>query len=64
MYSTKLRSGKAFAAEEKIHELKKILLGSKHIKIMEGKRVKPNDLIKKATSNLNNTRSVKSGYVP
>ena len=31
---------------------------------MEGKRVKPNDLIKKATSNLNNTRSVKSGYAP
>ena len=64
MYSTKLRSGKAFAAEQKINELKKILLGSKHIKIMEGKRVKPNDLIKKATSNLNNTRSVKSGYAP
>ena len=26
MYSTKLRGGKAFAAEQKIHKLKKILL--------------------------------------
>ena len=31
---------------------------------MEGKRVKPNDLIKKATFNLSNTRSVKYGYAP
>ena len=31
---------------------------------MEGKRVKPNDLIKKATFNLNNTRSVKYDYAP
>ena len=31
MYSTKLRGGKAFAAEQKICELKKLLLRSKRI---------------------------------
>ena len=64
MYSTNLRGGKAFAAEQKICELKKLLLGSKHIKKSLGKRVKPNKLIKKATFNLNNTRSVKYGFSP
>ena len=29
MYSTKFREGKAFAAEQKIHEFKRILLKSK-----------------------------------
>ena len=47
MYSTKSWGGKAFAAEQKIRELKKILLRSKRIKKVEGKRVKHNDLIKK-----------------
>ena len=53
---------KHFAAKQKICELKKLLLGSKHIKKSLGKRVKPNELIKKATFNLNNTRSVKYGF--
>ena len=30
----------------------------------KGKRIKPNELIKKATFNLNNTRSAKYGYSP
>ena len=64
MYSTKSWGGKAFAAEQKIRELKKFLLRSKRIKKVEGKPVKPNDLIKKATFNLSNTRSVKYGYAP
>ena len=59
MYSTNLRGGKAFSAEQKIRELKKLLLRSKRIKKLLGKRVKPNELIKKAAFNLNNTRSVK-----
>ena len=29
----------------------------------KGKRIKPNELIKKATFNLNNTRSAKYGYL-
>ena len=64
MYSTHLRSRKAFAAEQKIHELKKLLLRSKRIEKFKGKRIKPNKLIKKTTFNLNNTRSVKYGYSP
>ena len=47
MYSTNLRGEKAFAAEQKICELKKLLLRSKRIKKSLGKRVKPNELIKK-----------------
>ena len=47
MCSTKLRGGKAFAAEQKIRELKKLLLRSKRMKKFERERVKPNELIKK-----------------
>ena len=64
MYSTNLRGGKAFAAKQKIRELKKVLLRSKWIKKLTRKRVKPNELIKKATYNLNNTRSAKYGFSP
>ena len=64
IYSRNLRGGKAFAAEPKIRELKKTLLRSKRMKQIKGKRIKPNELIKKATFNLNNTRSAKYGYSP
>ena len=49
MYSTKLRGSKAFAAEQKICKLKELLLKSKRMKKFEHKRVKPNELIGKAT---------------
>ena len=64
MYSTHLRGGKAFAAEQKIRELKKLFLRSKHIEKFKGKHIKPYELIKKATFNLNNTKSAKYGYSP
>ena len=64
MNSTNLRGGKAFAAEQKIRELKKPLLRSKRMENFKGKRIKPNELIKKAMFNLNNTRSTKYGYSP
>ena len=64
MYSTNLRDGKAFAAERKIRELKKLLLRSKRVQKSFSKRIKPNELIKKATFNLNNTRSAKYGFSP
>ena len=63
MYSSHLRGGEAFAAEQKIRD-KKLLLRSKHIEKFKGKRIKPNKLIKKATFNLNNTRSVQYGHSP
>ena len=40
------------------------MLRTKGIKKSLGKRVKPNELIKKATFNLNNTRSAKYGFSP
>ena len=64
MFSTKTRGGQAFAAEQKIRELKKILLKSKRVEKRLGKRLKPNELIKKATNNLNKTRSSKYGFSP
>ena len=64
MYSTHLRGGKAFATEQKILELKKILLRSKLIEKFKGERIKSNELIKIATFNLNNTRHAKYGYLP
>ena len=64
MYNTNLRGGKAFAAEQKIRELKKLLLRGKRIQKSSKKGVKPNDLIKKATFNLNNIRSPKCGFSP
>ena len=64
VYSTKLRGGKAFAAEQKIRELEKVLLRSKRIQKLDGKRVKPNELIKKATFNSSNFILPKYGYAP
>ena len=64
MFSTKTRGGQAFATEQKIRELKKILLKSKRIEKRLGKRFKSNELIKKATNNLNKTRSSKYGFSP
>ena len=64
MYSTKLRGGKASAAEQKLHELKKLFLRSKRLKKFERERVKSNKLIKKATFNLNNIVSPKYGFAP
>ena len=53
MYSTKVREGKAFAAEQKIREFKKLLLRSKRIIKDKGERIRPNEIIRKATQNLN-----------
>ena len=59
-----MRGGKAFAAEQKFCELKKLLLRSKCIQDLQGKIIKPNKLIKKATFNLNNIKSPKYGDAP
>ena len=47
MFHTKVRGSKAFAAEQKITEFKKILLKSKRFVKRGGQRVRPNELIKK-----------------
>ena len=64
MFSINTRGGKAFAADQKIWEIKKILLKSKRTEKRPGKRLKPNKLIKKATNNLSKTRSAKYRLSP
>ena len=64
MFHTKLRGGKAFAAEQKIRWFKKILLRSKRLEKLKKNRIKPNNLIKKATQNMNETISTKYSLAP
>ena len=64
MFHTKVRGGKAFAAEQKIREFKKKLLRSKRFEKQSNKRIRPNDLIKKAAKNMNETISTKYQLVP
>ena len=64
MLHSKVRGGKAFAAEQKIRELKKILLKCKRVVKSTGERIKPNQLIKKAVENMNETASTKYGVSP
>ena len=66
MFHTKIRGGKAFAAEQKIGEFKEILLRSwwKMIEKIKKSRVKPSQLIKNAAENMNKTVSAKYGIAP
>ena len=64
MFHTRVRGGKAFAAEQKIREFKKIILQSKRYFKRGGKRIRPNELIKKAVENMNETTSTKYGVSP
>ena len=64
MLHTRLRGGKAFAAEQKIREFEKLLLRSKRLEKQRGKKIKPNDLIRKAAQNMNETISTKYQLVP
>ena len=59
MFSTKIQSGKAFAAEQKTKEFK-----SKSIERRLGNRIKPNRQIQKATNKLNKAKSAKYGLNP
>ena len=59
MFHKKVRRGKAFAVEQKIREFKKILLRSKRFEKLRKNRIKPNDIIRKAAQNMNETISTK-----
>ena len=55
MFSTKLRGGKAFAAEQKIREFKKLLFKSKQLhKATKTGRLDPRKLIRNVVQNMNN----------
>ena len=64
MFSTKNRGGKAFAAEQKIREFKKILFRIKKTYKRLKRKINSAKLIKKAVKNMNNTKSVKYGLEP
>ena len=64
-FHTKIRGGKAYAAEQKIREFKKILQKSKRIhKSTSTKRIEPKKLIQCATNNLHSIASEKYGVSP
>ena len=60
MYSTSLRGGKAFAAKQKIRELKKRVTRLQ----MQKLKITPKRIIEISTRNMNVTPSVKYGLVP
>ena len=64
MFSTRVRGGKAFAAEQKIRQFKKLLLKTKNLYKKEKKKLKPNEIIKKVTTNMNKTKTVKYDVEP
>ena len=64
MFHTKLRGGKAFAAEQKVREFNKILLRNKRFEKLEKRTIKPNELLKKTAQNMNETISTKYGLAP
>ena len=63
MFSSKYRGGKAYVAEQKIREFKKILFRVKKIYKRLKKRLNSTKLIKKAVQNMNNTKT-KYGFEP
>ena len=64
MFSTRVRGGKAFAAEQKIREFKKLLLKVKALYKKNKTKIKPNELIKKVTMNMNKTKRAKYQIEP
>ena len=64
MFTTKNRGGKAYMAEQKIREFKKILFRIKKSHKRLKKRLNSAKLIKKAVQNMNHTKSVKYGLEP
>ena len=65
MFSTKVRGGKAFAAEQKIREFKKLLFKTKKLhKATKTGSFEPRKLIQNAVQNMNKTNSQKYGLPP
>ena len=64
MFHTKVRGSKAFAAEQKIGQFKKLLLKGKRLEKESKKRLKPLQLIANVTKNMNNIISTKYGMAP
>ena len=63
-YNTKLNEGQALAAEQKIRELKFSLKNFKRLNKISKNVLKPNEVLKKATSNMNIQPTRKYGVPP
>ena len=64
MFSSRIRGGKAFAAEQKIRELKKVIFKTKRNYKLQKKKINSKQIIEKAVENLNKTNSEKYGVAP
>ena len=65
MFSIRVRGGKAYAAEQKIREFKKLLFKSKRVhKATSNTRFHSRKSMRLAVKNMNNIRSQKYGYAP
>ena len=64
MFSTRVRGGKAFAAEQKMRDFKKLLVKVKALYKKNKTKFKPNELIKKATMNMDKTKTAKYQIEP
>ena len=64
MFSTRLRGGKAFAAKQKIREFKKMFLKVKTFYQRSKTKLKPNEIIRKVTANINKTKTTKYQIEP
>ena len=65
MFSSRARGGKAYAAEQKVREFKKLFFCNKQLhKTTSTKPFDLKKLICKAVENMNNARSQKHGYAP
>ena len=63
-FTPKLEGEKLLQQNRKLESFKKILLKSKRLEKDRGKRIKPNNLIKKAAQNMNETISTKYQLAP
>ena len=64
MFHKQLAGGKAFAAEQKVREFKKILLRSNRFEKMNKNRIRLNPFINNAAENMNERASTKYGLAP
>ena len=64
MFSSHIRGGKAFAAEQKIRELKKVIFKTKRTYKLQKKKINSKQIIEKAVENLNKTNSEKYRVAP
>ena len=64
MFTTSIRDGKAFAAEQKIRELKSRIAKLKAISNKNKAKIPPTTIIGKSAENMNNAKSEKYGISP